>query len=91
MRVTRLVHCGPAIYSSAGMTDESVSMIYVECDGTPSTVGNQGSESIEVLFAGPKEARALCEDPAVKFDAKAWLVLTVFGRTGDPWSFFSSA
>lgn len=91
LEVTRLVHCGPTIYSSAGMTDESVSMIYVECDGAPSTVGNQGSESIEVLFVGPKEARRLCEDPAVKFDAKAWLVLTVFGRTGDPWSFFPSA
>jgi ADP-ribose pyrophosphatase len=91
LTVTRLVHSGPTVYSSAGMTDESVSMIYVECDGTPSTGGNQGSERIEVLLAGPKEVRRLCEDPGIKFDAKAWLVLTVFGRTGNPWSFFPSA
>lgn len=89
LSVTRLVHAGPAVYSSAGMTDESVSMVYVECEGTPSTAANEGSEQIEVLLVDPGKALELCGDPDLKFDAKAWLVLTVYGRTGQPWSFFS--
>ena len=86
----RVVHVGPPVYSSAGMTDESVAMVYVECGGFPSTAGNQGVEQIEVLFVGPEKARRLCDSAAVKFDAKAWLVLTVYGKTGEPWSFFDA-
>jgi ADP-ribose pyrophosphatase len=91
LRATRLVFAGPPIYSSVGMTDESVSMVYVECTGAPSAEGNQGSEQIEVLFVGPQQAKRLCEDPKIKFDAKAWLVLSVYGRTGSPWSCFPPA
>lgn len=91
LAATRLVHVGPAVYSSAGMTDESVCMVYVECAGRPSTAGTEGSEQIEVFLVDQKEAARLCDDPGVKFDAKAWLVLNVFGRTGSPWSFFRPA
>jgi len=83
----RIVHVGPAIYSSAGMTDESVSMVYLECDGSVSDAGNVGGEKIEVLFLDPAEARRLSASPNLKFDAKAWLVLTVYGHTGAPWPF----
>ena len=83
----RTVHVGPPIYSSAGMTDESVSMVYVECEGNPSDAGNQGGESIEVLFVDPSEARSLCSASQLKFDAKAWLVLSAFGHSGSPWPF----
>jgi ADP-ribose pyrophosphatase len=87
LTVTRVVRVGPPIYSSAGLTDESVSMVYVECDGSVSDAGNVGGEQIEVLFIDQPEAQRLCDSTDVKFDAKAWLVLTVFGRTGAPWPF----
>jgi ADP-ribose pyrophosphatase len=81
--VTRFLKISPPLYSSAGMTDESVSMVYVECDGTPSTAGNQGSEMIEVHLVSRNQASKICEDPDLKFDAKAWLVLAEFAEKGN--------
>jgi ADP-ribose pyrophosphatase len=82
LEVIRFIKIGPSIYSSAGMTDESVSMVYVECDGDPSTHGNEGSENIQVLFVSREEALWLCEDSSLKFDAKAWIVLINFANFG---------
>ena len=82
LELTRIVRSGPPVYSSAGLTDESVAMVYVDCQGTPSTAGNQGAELIEVLLVSPAEAERLCREPDLKFDAKAWLVLDQFARFG---------
>ena len=82
LTVTRFLTISPPVYSSAGMTDESVAMVYVECDGEPSAAGNEGIEQIEVILASAAEVGRLCEDSELKFDAKAWLVLTTFARHG---------
>jgi len=82
LTVTRVIEVGPPVYSSAGMTDESVAMVYVECDGEPSAAGNEGVEQIEVILASGAEVGRLCADPELKFDAKAWLVLTAFAKHG---------
>ncbi|MBT8363434.1 MAG: NUDIX hydrolase [Deltaproteobacteria bacterium] len=81
--VTRFLKISPPVYSSAGMTDESVAMVYVECDGQPSTVGNTGSELIEVQLVTQTQASQMCENPALKFDAKAWLALVRFAEKGN--------
>jgi ADP-ribose pyrophosphatase len=82
LTVTRVLNISPPVYSSAGMTDESVAMVYVECDGEPSAAGNEGIEQIEVILASAVEVGRLCADPELKFDAKAWLVLKAFARHG---------
>ncbi|MFZ0242654.1 MAG: NUDIX hydrolase [Desulfobacterales bacterium] len=82
LTVTRILEVGPPVYSSAGMTDESVAMVTVECDGEPSAAGNEGIEKIDVILASAEEAARLCADPELKFDAKAWLVLKAFARYG---------
>ena len=82
LTVTRFLKISPPIYSSAGMTDESVAMAYVECDGRPSTDGNTGSEVIEVQLLTRTQASQMCENPALKFDVKAWLVLTGYAEKG---------
>ncbi|MFZ0134732.1 MAG: NUDIX hydrolase [Desulfobacterales bacterium] len=82
LTVTRILETGPPVYSSAGMTDESVAMVYVDCEGEPSAAGNEGSEQIEVILASAAEVARICADPALKFDAKAWLVLKGFARRG---------
>ncbi len=82
LEVVRILKTTPALYSSAGMTDESMSMVYVECEGEPSSRANEQSEVIEVLFLSPAEAGRLCADPSLKFDAKAWLVMDRFAATG---------
>ena len=80
--ITRFKRISPSIYSSAGMSDESVAMVYVECDGNPSTARNTGSEFIEIELLSPSQVSRLCNNPALKFDAKAWLVLFGFAKYG---------
>ena len=83
LNVVRILNISPPVYSSAGMTDESVSMVYVECDGIPSTAGNQRSEVIEIQFVTRNQAARLCQNPEHKIDAKAWLVLVRFAEKGN--------
>jgi ADP-ribose pyrophosphatase len=80
--VTRFLSASPPLYSSAGMTDESLTLVSVECEGEPSNSALEASEAIEVLFVSPAEAGRLCADNSLKFDAKAWLVLSRFAATG---------
>jgi len=82
LEVTRMLKIGPPVYSSAGMTDESVAVVYVQCDGIASTDRTEGSEDIEVLFFSPSDARRACADAALKFDAKAWIILSYYAQTG---------
>ncbi len=83
LRLTRCIRISPPLYSSAGMTDESVSMVYGECDGQPSTEGNTGPELIEVQLINRLQAAQLCRNPALKFDVKAWLVMAEFAVKGN--------
>ena len=83
LRLTRFLKISPPVYSSAGMTDESVAMVYAECEGKPSTAGNQSSELIEVQLVNRIQADHLCSNPNLKFDAKAWLVLSQFAEKGN--------
>jgi ADP-ribose pyrophosphatase len=83
LRLTRCIKISPPLYSSAGMTDESVSMVYGECDGQPSTEGNIGSELIEVQLISRLQAAQMCRNPALKFDVKAWLVIAEFAVKGN--------
>lgn len=82
LKVVRVLRESPPVYSSAGITDESMAMVYVECDGEPSEEANHDSELIDVLFVSPAEAESLCRDTSLKFDAKSWLVLSHFATTG---------
>jgi ADP-ribose pyrophosphatase len=82
LHVERTLRTGPTVFASAGMTDEAVAMVYVECTGEPSARGNEGSEEIRVVFVDPKRAATLCADPRARFDVKAWLVLSSFARWG---------
>jgi len=82
LTVTRINKSSPVVYSSSGMSDESVSMIYVDCDGTPSNKDNEGSEDITTLFVSPAEASELCKNSTIKLDVKTWLALSSFAESG---------
>ena len=75
LAVTRFLKNGPPVYSSAGMTDESVAMVFVECEGDVTTAANEGTERIEPMLLSREEFARLLQDPSLKFDAKAWLVM----------------
>jgi ADP-ribose pyrophosphatase len=80
LTITRFIKISQPIYSSAGMTDESVAMVYAECEGQPSIEGNVDSEEIEIMLLSPSDASKMCQDAELKFDAKAWLVLSNFAE-----------
>lgn len=82
LSVTKFLKISPPLYSSAGLTDEAVTMVFVECEGLPSAAANKGAEQIEVILASPSEVARMCRNTALKFDAKAWLVLSEFAEKG---------
>lgn len=82
LEITRVLSVSPPLYSSSGMTDESITMVYAECAGTPSNQWNESAEDIETLLISPDEAGRLCADDTQMFDVKTWLVMTVFSHTG---------
>ena len=82
LSVHRILRQSPPVYSSSGITDEAVSMVFVECDGTPSNAANESSEDIRTLFVGKEEARALCAATDRRMDVKTWVVLSTFAQSG---------
>ncbi len=82
LSAARLVKTSPPIYSSSGMTDESVVMVYAECTGELSRAGNAASEDIRPFLVTPEEAGRLCRNPDHAMDVKTWLVLERFAATG---------
>ena len=79
---TQILMEGAPVYSSTGMTDESVSMLYVVCGGEPSNALNESSEDIQTLFVSPGEAASLVVNREHRFDVKTWLVLSFFSAHG---------
>ena len=82
LAIRRVDRCSPPVYSSSGMTDESVSLVYVECTGEPSDTANESSEDIQVLFVDANAAGRLAADTALKLDVKTWMILSEFARRG---------
>jgi ADP-ribose pyrophosphatase len=82
LAVTRVIKKSPSVFSSSGMTDESVCLLYVECDGDASNRFNEASEDIEVIMVAQEKALELLNDNTIKFDVKTWIVLNSFAAGG---------
>lgn len=82
LRMTTVLGQSPAIFSSSGMTDESVSLLYTECEGIPSCDHTEDSEDIQVVLVSPDDARGLLAAPETRFDVKTWIVLKMFAAHG---------
>lgn len=72
----------PAIFSSAGITDESIAMVFAEVEGTPSIRHNQDSEDIEIFLMGRQEVRDILHRSDIFFGARSWLVMDAYSRVG---------
>lgn len=83
LTITKFIKTSPVIYSSTGITDEAVSLVYVKCKGEPSNSKNEGSEDISVFFVSQNEALKLCNDKSLKFDIKTWVILSTYAKTGE--------
>ncbi|MCP4020524.1 MAG: NUDIX hydrolase [Desulfobacteraceae bacterium] len=82
LTMTKILKKSPAVFSSSGLTDESVSLLFVECDGVPSDEYNEDSEEIEVVFVSQEDAMEILEKNDEKFDVKSWIVLNTFAALG---------
>jgi ADP-ribose pyrophosphatase len=80
--ITRIDRISPPVYSSSGMSDESVSLVYASCSGSPSSQYTEASEDITTLLMSPPEAAALCRVPDLKFDVKTWMILSAYAIHG---------
>jgi len=83
LTLTKVLLKSPYVYSTAGMTDESIAMVYVECEGEINKDGHEDSEEIETFLMTPAEVRHLLNDPNQKFGAKAWIIMDHFARKGN--------
>lgn len=72
----------PAIFSSAGLTDESIAMVFAEVEGVPGTAHLQDSEDIEIFLMSREEVAALLRRDDIAFGARAWLVMDAFVNAG---------
>ncbi len=82
LSVTKILKKSPAVFSSSGMTDESVSLIFVECGGEPTNRFNEASEDIETIMVSKDDAADLLSDYTIKFDVKSWIILNTFASNG---------
>lgn len=82
LTLTRVLKSSPPIYSSSGMTDETVSLLFVECDGEPGNGFNTMSEEIEIILLSREGVGKLLLRPGLKFDVKSWMVLSNFADYG---------
>jgi len=80
--LVRVYRHSPAIFSSAGITDEAIAMVFAEVEGTPSILHNEDSEEIEVFLMDRHEVRSLLDRSDIIFGARAWLVMDAFVRMG---------
>jgi len=81
LEVTNITEVSPAIVSSAGLSDESVVVVFCECKGKISHDGNEATEEIETLLLNYKDMVKLC-DSNKKISAKTWPILFMYKRLG---------
>ena len=82
LNLVKIYRHSPAIFSSAGITDEAIAMVFAEVEGAPSTRGNEDSEDIEVFLMDRQEVSGLLDRDDIVFGARAWLVMDAFVRMG---------
>jgi len=81
--VTKIKRISAPLYSSAGLTDETAALAFVDVRSTTASKQTlEGSEDIEVLLLDYAQVCALCDDPLKKFDAKTWTVLYFYQQLG---------
>lgn len=72
--LVNILTISPFVYSTAGMTDESIAIAYVLVDGIPSTEFLQESEEITTFFASKDQLANLLKYNNANWGAKAWII-----------------
>jgi len=75
------------LYASAGMTDESIAMVFCTCEGVISKDYLEDDEDIEAIMLSQQEAKELLKKN-IKMDVKMFISLQAFSELGE--KFFNS-
>jgi ADP-ribose pyrophosphatase len=83
LTITRVKRVSPLLYSSAGMTDESTYLIFVDAATTAGGKAKlEASEELEPVVLDFAGLSRLCDDTSARFDVRAWSVLYVYQQLG---------
>jgi len=81
--VVRFKRITPALYNTSGMSDETAALAFVDVRATPqSKQALEGTEDIEVLLLDYAQVCQMCENTAVRMDAKAWTTMYMYQQLG---------
>lgn len=69
-------------FSSNGMSEESVRVVFVDVDATPGEPSPEGTEYIETFILTQAEIPAFLRDPTLRIGARGQLILNFYGATG---------
>lgn len=71
------------LYSSSGLTDEAVAMIFVDAHAKPhSKAKPEASEDLQVVLLDFAGICRLCDDGSARIEAKAWQILYMYQQMG---------
>jgi ADP-ribose pyrophosphatase len=83
MEVVKVKRVSPALYSTAGMSDEAASLVFVDVRCPPGAKPQlEGSEELEVLLWDFTTVCRMCDAPDAHMDAKVWSVLFMCRQLG---------
>lgn len=73
-------------FTTIGMTDESCSLVFGHCHGTPTNVHQENSEDIQVILADRSECRRILTEENVALPC-AYMLMHYTACEGDPFLF----
>jgi ADP-ribose pyrophosphatase len=82
LEIDSVLEVTPYVYNSAGLTNESSSIVYCVACGEPSDDLLERSEDIKTYLLNRRGVRDLLSEPDTKFGAKAYIIMDLFAKTG---------
>jgi ADP-ribose pyrophosphatase len=71
------------LYSSSGLTDEAVAMVFVDARAAPQTKPKlDASEDLQTVLLDWDAVCRLCDDRSARIEAKAWTILYMYKQMG---------
>ena len=78
LEIKEIFETSPPIYSSSGITNESVYTVFCSATGYTSSKNQENSEDIETFLLTKNEVSNLLKNPEIKIGAKAYFVMKLF-------------
>lgn len=82
LQLTTVKRVSPTLYSSSGLTDESVVMVFCECVGSVSGEELEPAEELSVHLLDIDQIKDMCVSYGIKQSSKLWPVLYMFANLG---------